>query len=115
MIYSPGDFLDKWSILNIKKEKGLEVEKEILANKPEFNSLFTSRKENDALDLYIKLLDSNRYQFDLEDKIRVEKDLSVVGQIALDIRKQNDYRVELKNKINEIFKYAYMEVKEYKR
>jgi hypothetical protein len=65
--------------------------------------------------IYKKLFESNLEQYDLEDLIRTEKDLAVVGNIALNIRSHNDARVLLKNKINEITQEAFKEVKDYKR
>lgn len=112
MVYSPGDFLDKYSILSIKKKKGLDVNDELEFCKEEFVGLTKSSRVDNV---YMELYESNLFQFELEDKIRVEKDLATVGQIALDIRKQNDYRVHLKNKINEICQYKFLEQKDYKR
>ena len=59
--------------------------------------------------------DINILQYNLEDLVRVEKKLKVVGEIALKIRDQNDHRVMLKNKINNLFVGTYQEVKLYKR
>lgn len=112
MIYSPGDFLDKYSIIVIKNGKNLNVYKEMVEMKTEFINLIFNKEIEE---LYNILLESNAKQYDLEDKIRVEQNLLIVGQIALDIRKQNDYRVEIKNKINEIAGYKFKEIKDYKR
>lgn len=111
MIYSPGDFLDKYSIIVIKNGKNLNVHKEMLEMKPEFSNLIFNKEVET---LYYVLLESNAKQYEMEDQIRVEPNLLIVGQIALDIRRQNDYRVELKNKINEVVGYKFKEIKDYK-
>lgn len=112
MTYSPGDLYDKCSILQIKKEKGLEV--------PEFEFVWEevdeTLKNNEMLkQLYEQLVKSNTTQFELEDLIRVEKKMNKVGEIALLIREFNDRRVALKNRINKELNYTFQEVKCYKR
>ncbi len=112
MEYSPGDFLDRHTILAIKKDKGLDTEKELEEMKYEYSLLINVIGVGDV---YNELYRSNYIQYELEDKIRVEKDLKMVGQYALDIRERNDRRVELKNKINYICGYKFKELKLYNR
>jgi len=109
-IVSPGELFDKLSILEIKKERGLKVEKE-------YNELFLFLKDyiSKITAIYDLLLASNKSQWDLEDKIRVEQNLDDVGRFALLIREYNVTRVELKNKINDKLKLGYQEKKDYKR
>lgn len=111
MKYSAGDLFDKCSILRVKKEKGLNVpELEVFSKEVE-----EIIRDNPTLELfYFRLIESNARQFDLEDVIRVEKNLEKVGQTALLIREYNDNRVALKNKINNIVG-EFEEVKLYKR
>ena len=109
-IVSPGELFDKLSILEIKKNKGLEVNKE-------HNELFIFLKEYmpKISVIYDLLLSSNKSQWDLEDKIRTEENLEDVGRFAILIREFNDTRVGLKNKINYKLNLGYQERKDYKR
>lgn len=114
MLYSPGDLFDKCSILEIKKDKGLDsVLHEYKAVKEEVEHYI--KLEPDTYNLYAEILESNRKQFDLEDLVRVEKSLEKVGKIALEIREFNDNRVRIKNEINKLCGYQYLEAKRYKR
>ena len=113
MEYTPGELVDKCTILDIKIRKGLLVEGEFQAVYKEVQELF--KKSSKIKTLYKKLFESNMEQYDLEDLVRVEKDLATVGKISLDIRKHNDNRVIMKNKINEILNQGLQEVKLYKR
>lgn len=111
--YSPGDLLDKCSILEIKKNKGLNVLSEYSIIKDEVVKRYFILPEIEKL--YKALVDSNLEQFDLEDLIRVEKNLERVGEIALKIREFNDRRVNYKNIINKLSGESFPEIKSYKR
>jgi hypothetical protein len=107
---SPGELFDKLSILQIKRDKGLAVEEE-------YNTLHNFLFEffPSVSLLFDSLVLSNRTQWDLEDVIRSEKDMSVVGKTAVLIREYNDNRVNLKNKINRKLQMGFEEQKNYKR
>lgn len=111
MEYSPGDFLDKYSILWIKAQHGLDVEDEINSMNVEAEYYFLKKK---IKEIYEKLLESNSKQFDLEDCLRTSNDLAEAGKFALEIRKFNTNRVNYKNEINELTSFAFLEQKKYK-
>lgn len=111
MLYSPGELFDKCSILEIKMGKGLPVKDEFALVKSEIDAL--TKMVPSTNELYFKILDSNIKQYALEDRIRVEKTMTKVGKIALEIRVQNDIRVSLKNEINKATGYRFREEKKY--
>jgi hypothetical protein len=116
---SIGEYIDKLSILLIKKEKindknKLEhIEKEIdllISKSKEFNHL--------ELDFWInKIKDINLVLWDIEDKIRLKEKNKQFDENFIDLARRvyftNDKRFEIKNEINNFFKSEIFEEKSY--
>jgi len=110
-LFSPGEIIDRYTILLVKHTKGLAVAKQLVLfehylKKKEYLSKY-------ARDI-IELTESNKKQWGLEDQIRnPELTLTAIGACAVSIRKQNEYRVSVINKINESEGFDFMELKQY--
>lgn len=109
--YSPGDLFDKYSILLVKHQKGLPVTGELELFRLEVEALV--EEHPDAKQVLESLVESNSLQFELENQINKEQDRSKVGSIALDIRRRNNHRVQLKNRIQELCRASFLEIKSY--
>jgi hypothetical protein len=115
---SPGELLDKLSILKIKLEKindttaqvFLKKEYELLSN----NEVF---KINNISTLYNDLLEINKQLWDLENKVRrLEKDQIFDSEFlnaARSIYKFNDKRALVKKEINILMNSEIREVKQH--
>jgi len=118
---SPGELLDKISILEIKLEKikdknnqeKIKIEYKIL-KKIQNSSIEMSDK---IKDLYRSVSDVNIKLWDIEDKLRVCEQNKDFGKNFIELARgvyfNNDKRAKLKNEINEILKSDIREIKQY--
>ena len=118
---SPGELLDKISILEIKLEKikdknsqeKIKIEYKIL-KKIQNSSIEMSDK---IKDLYRSVSDVNIKLWDIEDKLRICEQNKDFGKNFIELARgvyfNNDKRAELKNEINEILKSNIREIKQF--
>ena len=118
---SPGELLDKISILEIKIEKvkdknsqkRIKYEYDIL-KKIQNSSIEMSDK---IKDLYRSVSNVNIKLWDIEDKIRICEQNKDFGKNFIELARgvyfNNDKRAKLKNEINEILKSNIREIKQY--
>ena len=118
---SPGELLDKISILEIKLEKikdknsqeKIKIEYKIL-KKIQNSSIEMSDK---IKDLYRSVSDVNVKLWDIEDKLRICEQNKDFGKNFIELARgvyfNNDKRAKLKNEINEILKSNIREIKQY--
>jgi len=118
---SPGELLDKISILEIKLEKikdknsqeKIKIEYKIL-KKIQNSSIKMSDK---IKDLYRSVSDVNIKLWDIEDKLRIYEQNKDFGKNFIELARgvyfNNDKRAKLKNEINEILKSDIREIKQY--
>ena len=118
---SPGELLDKISILEIKLEKIQDKEKQKEINK-EYEILKKAQKlhinTNEKLDnLFMSIKKVNIKLWDVEDKIRIcEKNQEfneTFIKLARDVYFYNDERAKIKLEINKALKSNIREIKEY--
>ena len=118
---SPGELLDKISILEIKMEKVKdknsqeEIRKEYKILKEIQNSSINLKDELKILFESVKKI--NTLLWDIEDKLRIyEKDKNFGNdfiELARGVYFNNDKRAKLKNEINTILKSNFKEIKQY--
>jgi len=118
---SPGELLDKISILEIKLEKikdknnqeKIKIEYKIL-KKIQNSSIEMSNK---IKDLYRSVSNVNIKLWDIEDKLRICEQNKDFGKNFIELARgvyfNNDKRAKLKNEINEILKSNIRETKQY--
>jgi hypothetical protein len=118
---SPGELLDKISILEIKLEKikdknsqeKIKIEYKIL-KKIQNSSIEMSDK---IKDLYRSVSDVNIKLWDIEDKLIIFEQNKDFGKNFIELARgvyfNNDKRAKLKNEINEILKSNIREIKQY--
>ena len=118
---SPGELLDKISILEIKLEKikdknsqeKIKIEYKIL-KKIQNSSIEMSDK---IKDLYRSVSDVNIKLWDIEDKLRICEKNKDFGKNFIELARgvyfNNDKRAKLKNEINEILKSNIREIKQF--
>ena len=118
---SPGELLDKISILEIKilhvvdenKKKKIKTEYNILEKIKNSSIEFTDEIKN----LYLSLKDVNMLLWDIEDKIRVCEKNKDFGkdfiELARNVYFNNDDRARIKLAINNILKSEIVEIKQY--
>jgi|TARA_B110000438_G_scaffold93945_1_gene93373 hypothetical protein len=118
---SPGELLDKISILEIKLMKIKDKEKLDEVNK-EYKSLLNTKNTtiktgNELEDLILKIKNINLKLWETEDKIRFcEKNKSFGDefiQLARDVYIDNDERARLKLSINKLLGSNFIEIKDY--
>ena len=118
---SPGELLDKISILEIKLEKvrDQEGQKEI---KKEYSILKEVQNSNikitdELKKLFDELKSVNSALWDIEDKIRICEKNKDYGEVFIKLARgvylSNDKRSKIKSKINTILGSNIKEVKEY--
>lgn len=93
----PADVLDRLSILILHRCRG-----DLKGTLPEYHAILNeATRLNDVLGDFVELLDTNRQIWDLEAAIRNGEELPLeeVGRRALEIRKLNGLRVNIKNQI----------------
>ena len=120
---SPGELLDKISILEIKSEKIkdknnlLEISKEykILKNAEQTNIIKNTEIEN----LCKMLKEVNLNLWNTEDQIRICEKNKDFGKKFVDLARKvyfnNDKRAKIKSKINEVLGSNIREIKQYIR
>ena len=118
---SPGELLDKISILEIKlekvkdkdRQKRIKNEHDIL-KKVQNSSIEMSDK---IKDLYRSVSNVNIKLWDIEDKIRICEQNKDFGKNFIELARgvyfNNDKRAKLKNEINEILKSNIREIKQF--
>ena len=107
---SVADFLDRWSILIIKLDKGLDVSKELKG----YTGVFVGPKHDPAHDYFLNILKSVNLQlWDLEDRKRkgVERYSKEESDVAFLITQLNDLRHETKKRVDSYFKSEFTERK----
>jgi len=105
---SVADFLDRWSILLIKLDKGLDVDKELV------NYAGKIKKHEPAHDYYLNIIKAINLQlWDLEDRKRkvVERYSKEESDVAFLITQLNDLRHETKKRIDIYFQSEFTERK----
>jgi len=118
---SPGDLLDKISILEIKLEKVKDKDRQKRI-KNEYDIL--KKVQNSSIemsdkikDLYRSVGNVNIKLWDIEDKIRICEQNKDFGKNFIELARgvyfNNDKRAELKNEINEILKSNIREIKQF--
>ena len=118
---SPGELLDKISILEIKIEKikdknnQEEVKKEYKILKKIQNS--SIKTEDEIKDLFKSIKEINLKLWDIEDKLRICEKNKDFGknfiELAREVYFNNDKRSKIKSKMNKILGSNIREVKEY--
>lgn len=109
---SAGDFLDRFSILQIKAENGLNVAVEISEYE---RQLFEF--ETRGLDSYLQVIKAiNLALWDLEDikRTKVERGTSEYSNVSELITQLNDLRYQAKKRIDVYFKSEISEKKSHK-
>ena len=118
---SPGELLDKISILEIKLEKvkDKDSQKKIrneydILKKTQNSSIVMSDK---IKDLYRSVSDVNIKLWNIEDKLRICEQNKDFGEDFIELARgvyfNNDRRAKIKKEINKILKSNIEEVKEY--
>jgi len=104
---SIAEYIDRYSILLIKKEKGLDVEREL-------NQYESQDLTHDGFDHYLGIMRAiNEELWDLEDRKRkgVERYSKEEADTAFLITQINDLRHETKKRIDVYFDSAFTEKK----
>jgi len=117
---SLGELIDKLSILRVKQIKIIDHEKLYFINK-EFELLYNISskylQDENLLNLYDELVNTNLKLWDIENKIRTLESSKIFGECFIDQARQvyyvNDERFTLKDKINKITNSEIIEVKSY--
>ncbi len=118
---SPGELLDKLSILEIKLEK-IKDKNDLENIKKEYNILKEVQSNNLELTdqikkLFISIKKINLILWNVEDKLRIcekNKDFSQTFiNLARDVYLNNDKRAKIKSDINKILGSNIREVKQY--
>ena len=118
---SPGELLDKISILEIKLEKVKDKDRQKRI-KNEYDIL--KKVQNSSIemsdkikDLYRSVSNVNIKLWDVEDKIRICEQNKDFGKNFIELARgvyfNNDKRAKLKNEINGILKSNIREIKQY--
>ena len=118
---SPGELLDKISILEIKLEKVKDKDRQKRI-KNEYDIL--KKVQNSSIemsdkikDLYRSVSNVNIKLWDIEDKIRICEKNKDFGKNFIELARgvyfKNDERAKLKNEINEILDSNIREIKQY--
>lgn len=121
---SVGELFDKISILNIKKQKIVDVKK--LNNiEKELSTLLEKAESFKALDeesfrnYMADLIDVNTKLWETEDRIRIlEKNQSFNEEfivLARDVYFNNDKRFEIKSSVNKFYNSDIVEEKQYEK
>ena len=109
---SVGDFMDRLSILEIKRDKGLDVLAEINGFE-EIKILFNQR----GFDYYMRIIKSiNECLWDLEDikRTKVTRYSDDYSDVSTLITQLNDLRHQTKKRIDEYFNSEFTERKSHK-
>lgn len=118
---SPGELLDKITILEIKAEKisdseklrNVETELDLLSKTWEQSSMYNST----VIKLRQSLKETNLVLWDIEDRIRIKEAEKEFDQefveLARSVYQQNDKRAATKKEINKLLDSNIMEEKSY--
>ncbi len=118
---SPGELLDKITILEIKAEKirdseklrNVETELDLLSSTWEQSSMYNST----VIKLRQSLKETNLVLWDIEDRIRIKEAEKEFDQefveLARSVYQQNDKRAATKKEINKLLDSNIMEEKSY--
>lgn len=121
-----GEFLDKISILKIKKER-IKNKHKLKYVKKEYNALNKGFREcmqvcdpvlrKQIKKLYKELYEINNKLWDIEDAIRVKEKKQEFDHAFVNIARKvyinNDERFRIKNAINELLNSPFKEIKDY--
>ena len=115
---SIGELWDKYSILLIKYEKIVDVQKNALVRSEitylqEYIDKYAYTKDN----LFIQLKEVNEKLWDIEDKLRIKETAKAFDNefitLARAVYYTNDERADLKRQINTLYNSTIFEVKDY--
>ena len=115
---SIGELWDKYSILLIKYEKIVDVQKNALVRSEitylqEYIDKYAYNKDN----LFIQLKEVNEKLWDIEDKLRIKETEKAFDNefitLARAVYYTNDERADLKRQINTLYNSTIFEVKDY--
>ena len=118
---SPGELLDKISILEIKLEKVKDKDRQKKI-KNEYDILKKTQNSSIEMsdkikDLYRSVSNVNIQLWDIEDKLRICEQNKDFGKNFIELARgvyfNNDKRAKLKNEINGILKSNIREIKQY--
>lgn len=118
---SNGELLDKITILQIKREKIKDAEKQkhIIRELEELTLLMKTLPMNDINNLFVELKEINTQLWEVEDALRDKERTSTFDnefiQLARKVYFTNDKRSQVKLKINKISKSELVEVKSYEK
>lgn len=118
---SNGELLDKITILQIKKEKikDQEKQKHIIRELEELTLLMKTLPMNDINNLFVELKEINTQLWEVEDALRDKERTSTFDnefiQLARKVYFTNDKRSQVKLKMNQISKSELVEVKSYEK
>ena len=121
-----GEFLDRMSILKIKKER-IKNKHKLKYVKKEYNALNKGFREcmqvcdpvlrKQIKKLYKELYEINNKLWDIEDAIRVKEKKEEFDHAFVNIARKvyihNDERFRIKNAINELLNSPFKEIKDY--
>jgi len=115
---SVGELWDKYTILLIKQEKVVDLDKiKHISNEIDYLSQIMKDYEYEDNDLFIDLKNVNSKLWDIEDKIRIKEKQREFDNEFISLARQvyhtNDERANIKNHINIKYKSSIREVKEY--
>jgi hypothetical protein len=118
---APGELIDKITILQIKRERIVDAEKNVLIQQ-ELEHLEHVRDQsipesNELTELTERLREVNCILWDIEDNIRRHERTGEFGQdfvqLARSVYRTNDRRAHLKRLVNELLHSDIQEVKHY--
>ena len=102
------DILDRYTILKIKKENGLDVEEELKVYEKEI----FEKDYGNTFGLY----EVNKLIWEKMDEfIGESKDLAVIGKLSLEVEALNLVRNKIRNAITKHYDAGYNEPKRYKK
>jgi hypothetical protein len=115
---SIGELWDKYTILLIKKEKIVNLEKiKHILNEIEYLSKIINDYPYENNKMFIDLKKVNSELWDIEDKIRIKEKKKEFNdefiQLARQVYHKNDERANIKSRINLEYKSLIYEVKDY--
>lgn len=114
MKLSIGDIIDRWTIAYLKFNRG---KIDTLSEQSQYSNHCHQKNYNQKIikDEFDNLLRINGNIWNLESDIRLGKEgelgLEEVGRRAIQIRELNKQRIEVKNRLNQVFKEGFQEVK----
>jgi len=111
-----GDIIDRGAIAQLKHERigNDENNKEYKAFKQEIDLVISKYPDIPISKFFNLLIKINAMIWDLESDLRKGKldgALSEVGRRAIEIRKHNNLRVQVKNIVNELTKTGFIDIK----